>query len=159
MLTWLTQVLILFSLPFTYQPLYAEYYLPLSIPYRLGVSCPKNHNPADFFIQLLAIVPSQEICSYETIDTVCEAYESSNYKGEIIEHQRQLSIANKVSVHTYNVHTIDWTSSQCIMSKSRIYTYVFKNLKYACKLALKTSKYARKRWKTCKIKFKFYIWF
>lgn len=61
----------------------------------LGVSCPKNHNPADFFIQLLAIVPSQELCSYETIDTVCEAYESSNYKSDMMEHQKQLSIASK----------------------------------------------------------------
>ncbi|KAE9530645.1 hypothetical protein AGLY_011107 [Aphis glycines] len=64
----------------------------------LGVSCPKNHNPADFFIQLLAIVPSQEICSYETIDTVCEAYESSNYKSDMIEHQKQLFSASKSSV-------------------------------------------------------------
>ncbi|XP_050054218.1 protein white [Aphis gossypii] len=64
----------------------------------LGVSCPKNHNPADFFIQLLAIVPSQEICSYETIDTVCEAYESSTYKSDMIEHQKQLFAASKSSV-------------------------------------------------------------
>ncbi|XP_060861010.1 protein white [Metopolophium dirhodum] len=61
----------------------------------LGVSCPKNHNPADFFIQLLAIVPSQEQCSYETIDTVCEAYESSNYKSDMMEHQKQLCAASK----------------------------------------------------------------
>lgn len=64
---------------------------------RLGVSCPKNHNPADFFIQLLAIVPSQELCSFETIDTVCEAYESSQYKNDMMQHQKQLSIAGRVS--------------------------------------------------------------
>lgn len=65
---------------------------------RLGVSCPKNHNPADFFIQLLAIVPSQELCSYETIDTVCEAYENSQYKRDMMEHQKELSVTGRVSV-------------------------------------------------------------
>lgn len=65
---------------------------------RLGVSCPKNHNPADFFIQLLAIVPSQEVSSYETIDTVCEAYESSQYKSDLVEHQKQLTHDSKVSL-------------------------------------------------------------
>ena len=84
------------------------------ISYRLGVSCPKNHNPADFFIQLLAIVPSQEQCSYETIDTVCEAYESSNYKSDMMEHQKQLCAASKVSV--YSVHIISiyvgWNSTE-----------------------------------------------
>jgi hypothetical protein len=68
---------------------------------RLGVSCPKNHNPADFFIQLLAIVPSQELCSFETIDTVCEAYEESQYKNDMMQHQKQMIIAGKVSARRY----------------------------------------------------------
>ncbi|XP_050431841.1 protein white [Adelges cooleyi] len=61
----------------------------------LGVTCPKNHNPADFFIQLLAVVPTQEVASYETIDTVCEAYENSKYKQNMMDHQHDLTAMKK----------------------------------------------------------------
>ncbi|XP_050540574.1 protein white [Daktulosphaira vitifoliae] len=64
----------------------------------LGVTCPKNHNPADFFIQLLAIVPTQEVASHETIETVCEAYENSIYKQNIMAHQRNLMDMKKNSI-------------------------------------------------------------
>ncbi|VVC34333.1 Hypothetical protein CINCED_3A012439 [Cinara cedri] len=63
----------------------------------LGVGCPKNHNPADFFVQLLAIVPSQELRSCKTIDTVCEEYECSLYKYSEIIYQKKLFSSKKLS--------------------------------------------------------------
>ncbi|XP_011503805.1 PREDICTED: protein white-like [Ceratosolen solmsi marchali] len=44
----------------------------------IGALCPNNYNPADFFIQLLAIIPGKEnICKY-TVNTVCDKYENSD---------------------------------------------------------------------------------
>ncbi|XP_025202813.1 protein white [Melanaphis sacchari] len=91
----------------------------------LGVSCPKNHNPADFFIQLLAIVPSQEMCSFETIDTVCEAYENSSYKNDMIEHQKQLFAASKSSLDYWGLSGLENVSSPYKASWMEQFSAVF----------------------------------
>lgn len=96
--------------------------------FRLGVSCPKNHNPADFFIQLLAIVPSQEVCSYETIDTVCEAYETSQYKSDMMEHQKQLSIASRVSRRRNSTKNQNYLLKKKILKKENYNQIVQQNV-------------------------------
>lgn len=40
----------------------------------MGAACPSNYNPADFFIQLLAVVPSREETCKQTIELVCDAF-------------------------------------------------------------------------------------
>ena len=47
--------------------------------FRLEAPCPSNHNPADFYIQLLAIVPTQEDECRNKIQKICDSYESSEY--------------------------------------------------------------------------------
>ncbi|GLG96976.1 Protein brown [Gryllus bimaculatus] len=44
---------------------------------EMGASCPSNYNPADFFIQLLAVVPTREEACKQTIELVCDAFQRS----------------------------------------------------------------------------------
>lgn len=46
---------------------------------QLGAGCPSNYNPADFFVQLLAVVPSREESCRQTIEMVCDAFQRSEY--------------------------------------------------------------------------------
>lgn len=43
----------------------------------LDAPCPSNYNPADFYVQLLAIVPGREVESAATVRRVCDAYAAS----------------------------------------------------------------------------------
>lgn len=45
--------------------------------FSLEAPCPKNYNPADYFIQLLAIVPGQEESCRQAINLICNQYEKS----------------------------------------------------------------------------------
>ena len=40
----------------------------------LNAPCPTNYNPADFYVQLLAIVPGKELESRDTIRRICDSY-------------------------------------------------------------------------------------
>ncbi|XP_066997539.2 protein white-like [Anabrus simplex] len=44
---------------------------------EMGAVCPSNYNPPDFFIQLLAVVPTREESCRQTIDLVCDAFQRS----------------------------------------------------------------------------------
>lgn len=46
---------------------------------QLGAGCPSNYNPADFFVQLLAVVPTREESCRQTIEMVCDAFQRSEY--------------------------------------------------------------------------------
>ncbi|XP_026668551.1 ABC transporter G family member 3-like [Ceratina calcarata] len=43
----------------------------------LGAACPSNYNPADYFVQMLAVVPGQEMSCRHAINTVCDAFQKS----------------------------------------------------------------------------------
>ncbi|XP_063236423.1 protein white-like [Bacillus rossius redtenbacheri] len=45
---------------------------------KLGAACPTNYNPADFFIQLLAVIPSREDACKETIELICDNFQASD---------------------------------------------------------------------------------
>uniref|UniRef100_A0A8D9A8A2 Protein white n=1 Tax=Cacopsylla melanoneura TaxID=428564 RepID=A0A8D9A8A2_9HEMI len=45
----------------------------------LGAACPSNYNPADYYIQLLAVVPSREETCRNTIEMVCDTFDRSEY--------------------------------------------------------------------------------
>lgn len=47
--------------------------------HRLGAACPSNYNPADYFVQMLAIVPGQELSCRHEINTVCDAFRKSEH--------------------------------------------------------------------------------
>ncbi|XP_046389694.1 protein white [Ischnura elegans] len=44
---------------------------------ELGAPCPSNYNPADFFVQLLAVVPSREDSCRQAIDMICDTFAAS----------------------------------------------------------------------------------
>lgn len=44
---------------------------------RLGAACPSNYNPADFFVQVLAVVPGRELTCRHAIETTCDAFQKS----------------------------------------------------------------------------------
>jgi ATP-binding cassette, subfamily G (WHITE), eye pigment precursor transporter len=50
---------------------------------RLGVPCPINYNPADFFVQLLAIAPNKEQECRATIKKICDSYAVSTLADDV----------------------------------------------------------------------------
>ncbi|PSN52311.1 Protein white [Blattella germanica] len=50
----------------------------------MGVPCPSNYNPADFFIQVLAAVPTREDTYKQTVDMVCDTFKSSEIGERIL---------------------------------------------------------------------------
>ncbi|XP_076634762.1 ABC transporter G family member 3 [Colletes latitarsis] len=44
----------------------------------LGAACPSNYNPADYFVQMLAVVPGREASCHHAINTVCDAFQKSD---------------------------------------------------------------------------------
>lgn len=54
---------------------------------NLKAPCPRNYNPADFYIQLLAVVPEAEESCKAAIELVCDNYRKSPYQIRIKEHQ------------------------------------------------------------------------
>lgn len=50
---------------------------------QLGVPCPVNYNPADYFVQLLAIAPNKEQECRTTIKKICDSYAVSTLAEEV----------------------------------------------------------------------------
>lgn len=46
----------------------------LQLPRSVGAQCPTNYNPADFYVQVLAIVPGREVESRERIAKICDNF-------------------------------------------------------------------------------------
>ncbi|RWS22138.1 protein white-like isoform X1, partial [Leptotrombidium deliense] len=55
----------------------------------LGHKCPSNFNPADFFIQKLAIVPGNETDCRKKVNAICDTYANSNYYKETMPREEQ----------------------------------------------------------------------
>lgn len=49
----------------------------------LEAPCPINYNPADFYVERLAVVPGNEEESLETIRKICDAFSVSEYQKRI----------------------------------------------------------------------------
>lgn len=43
----------------------------------MGAACPSNYNPADYFVQVLAVVPGREVACRHAINTVCDTFQRS----------------------------------------------------------------------------------
>ncbi|CAL1681361.1 unnamed protein product [Lasius platythorax] len=50
----------------------------------LGAACPSNYNPADYFVQMLAVVPGRELACRHAIKTTCDTFRSSEYGRQIV---------------------------------------------------------------------------
>lgn len=51
---------------------------------RLGAACPNNYNPADYFVQMLAVVPGSELACRHAIKTTCDTFRNSECGRKII---------------------------------------------------------------------------
>lgn len=49
----------------------------------MGAVCPSHYNPADFFIQLLAVVPNAEESCRNMIEMVCDSFATSEIGSKI----------------------------------------------------------------------------
>ena len=49
----------------------------------MGADCPSNYNPADYFIQMLAVVPGREASCRHSINTVCDTFQQSDLGTKI----------------------------------------------------------------------------
>lgn len=57
--------------------------MPRSIFRRLGAACPSNYNPADYFVQTLAVVPGRELACRHAIKATCDYFQRSEYGMKI----------------------------------------------------------------------------
>lgn len=62
-----------------------------------GYSCPENYNPADFFINTLAISPFDRENSKNRVQAICDSFQSSQY-FEILNKEIDPSDANNKSI-------------------------------------------------------------
>lgn len=63
----------------------------------LNAPCPTNYNPADFFVEKLAIVPGREDESRDTVRKICDAYAVSENSNKINEEIRNIELDSKRS--------------------------------------------------------------
>lgn len=80
---------------------------------KLDAACPSNHNPADFYIQLLAIVPTQEDDCRQKIQNICDAYESSEYAQRLYKELGQYK-ENKLK----SIYSNGWMDPQNVAKRS-----------------------------------------
>ncbi|XP_055606138.1 protein white isoform X2 [Uranotaenia lowii] len=52
---------------------------------QLGIPCPPNYNPADFYVQMLAIAPNKEAECRDTIKKICDSFAVSPIARDIME--------------------------------------------------------------------------
>lgn len=72
------------------------------LPFRLEAPCPKNYNPADYFIQLLAIIPEQEESCRQAVNLICSKYERSEFGAKMI-----LESSTKVKFYRYEKYVFN----------------------------------------------------
>ena len=47
------------------------------------LSCPRSHNPGDFYIQKLAIVPTKKEECLQKVTQICDNFKASQYQLEM----------------------------------------------------------------------------
>ncbi|XP_058818284.1 protein white isoform X2 [Topomyia yanbarensis] len=52
---------------------------------QLGIPCPPNYNPADFYVQMLAIAPNKEMECRDTIKKICDSFATSPAAREVMD--------------------------------------------------------------------------
>ncbi|KAK2701231.1 protein white-like isoform X2 [Artemia franciscana] len=62
----------------------------------INLRCPTNFNPADFFVQKLAVVPGREIESRQEVKRVCDAFQESP-EGKLILKESKVAAESETS--------------------------------------------------------------
>ncbi|XP_033244702.1 protein white-like [Drosophila miranda] len=60
-----------------------HYSLAVNFTFSVGAQCPTNYNPADFYVQVLAVVPGREAESRERIAKICDNFAVSKVAREM----------------------------------------------------------------------------
>lgn len=68
----------------------------------MGVPCPVNYNPADYFVQLLAISPSKEQECRSTIERICNAFAESSVAEDINSIASQSATEEEVALKRFS---------------------------------------------------------
>lgn len=93
--------------------------------YQMSAPCPNNYNPADFYVQYLAIVPGKEDESRDTIRKICDAYAVSELSKNLLADINTLKAnANGEHLTTTNGNSTEryraswWTQFRAILWRS-----------------------------------------
>lgn len=89
----------------------------------LGAPCPSNYNPADYYVQKLAIAPNSEIECRSNIKAICDAFAISSLARDINE---QIIIHRAESLYLHPLETFSsggyraswWTQFIAILWRS-----------------------------------------
>lgn len=91
----------------------------------LEAPCPTNYNPADFYIEYLAVVPGREQESHDNIRKICDAFAVSEYSIKIADEISSLQRgANDYKLLAVNGNDTDgyratwWTQFRAILWRS-----------------------------------------
>ncbi|XP_014285221.1 protein white [Halyomorpha halys] len=77
----------------------------------MGAACPSNYNPADFFIQLLAVVPTREETCRNMIEMVCDSYKNSDIGEKMI---LQAELATQGTKNNWGLWADNWSSPKAL---------------------------------------------
>lgn len=75
--------------------------------FRLEAPCPRNYNPADYFIHLLAVVPGREESCKQAIAMICDSFERSDVGVKMV-----VESATRVSVYNWS----EWIKNILILN-------------------------------------------
>lgn len=96
--------------------------LKYSLFSRLGVPCPVNYNPADYFVQLLAIAPNKEHECRTTIKKICDSFAVSTLAEEVNALASNLGsneeLANRRVSNGHKYRASWWTQFYAILWRS-----------------------------------------
>jgi ABC-type multidrug transport system ATPase subunit len=84
--------------------------------------CPKNYNPADYYIHKLSIVPTNKDASREAIKSVCDSFEKSKYKEILISDMEQAIAEGPKNVNLAEERSTlfrasFWTQLKCLYGR------------------------------------------
>lgn len=90
---------------------------------QLSTPCPSNYNPADFYVQQLAVVPGSENDSRENIRRICDTFANSDYAKELYKsistfNKSEENFTNNFRKEIYEYRATWWTQFRAILWRS-----------------------------------------
>ncbi|XP_067640277.1 protein white [Eurosta solidaginis] len=82
----------------------------------IGAQCPHNYNPADFYVQVLAVVPGREVESRERIAKICDNFAVGKISREMEQNFQKLANSNGLSREDENGFT--YKASWCMQFRA-----------------------------------------
>ncbi|KAL3270062.1 hypothetical protein HHI36_009120 [Cryptolaemus montrouzieri] len=97
---------------------------------KLQAPCPVNFNPADYYIQILSIIPGREDSCKQAVKCICDAFETSSVGIRI----KKIAAATKESAADQDL----WSNRQRLLSPYKVSWWAqFKAVSWRCWLSIK----------------------